>query len=385
MPAVYLKEGARRLVESGLLTIYSKWVDYTVGAVRGGFADIYLGEECVGSGFYEDIGAVGVRILSGECGADPRDLIHEALDRALRLRRLLAPWDSYRLVNAEGDRLPGLIIDVYSDVVVVQTSSLGFDRHLDLVADWIEDRLEPRLVYLKNDQRSRREAGLPVERRVLRGGGPTEARILEGRAKFWVDVERGQKTGFFLDQRINRLKLGELVWSGARILDLYSYTGGFAVHALLAGAEEAVLVEESPLAVKMAERNLVVNGVRDQATIHAGRVEDFLRKIGENYDIVVADPPALIPGREHKGAGMKAYRRLYEAVARRVKPGGLLLASSCSYFLRPEEFLQLIGEAVRSAGREATILWMHGASPDHVSRPQDDFLRYLKVIIMRLD
>lgn len=385
MPAVYLKEGARRLVESGFLTIYSKWVDYTVGAVRGGFADVYLGGECVGSGFYEGVGVVGVRILSSECGVDPRSLVYEALDRALRLRRLLAPWDSYRLVNAEGDRLPGLIIDVYSDVVVVQTSSLGFDRHLDLVADWVEDRLSPRLVYLKNDQRSRREAGLPVERRVLRGEGPAETKIREGRAKFWVDVERGQKTGFFLDQRVNRLRLGELVWSGARILDLYSYTGGFAVHALLAGAEEAVLVEESPHAVKTAERNLAINGVKSRATIHAGRVEDFLGKTSESYDIVVADPPALIPGREYRGAGMRAYRRLYKAAARLVKPGGLLLASSCSYFLGSDEFLQLLGEAVHSAGREATILWMHGASPDHVSRPQDEFLRYLKVVIMRLD
>ena len=385
MPAVYLKEGARRLVETGFLTIYSKWVDYTVGAVRGGFADIYLEDECIGSGFYEDIGAVGVRILSNECGVDPRETIHGALDKALRLRRLLAPWDSYRLVNAEGDFLPGLIIDVYSDVVVVQTSSLGFDRHLDIVVDWVTEHLSPRLVFLKNDQRSRREAGLPVERRVLKGRGPAEARIREGQAKFWVDVEHGQKTGFFLDQRINRLKLGELVWSGASILDLYSYTGGFAIHALLAGAEKAVLVEESPVAVKAAEKNLTINGVRDKARIVVGRVEDFLRRELEKYDIVVADPPALIPGREHRDSGINAYRRLYEAAARHVKPGGLLVASSCSYFLRQDEFLQLLGRAVRSAGREATVIWMHGASPDHVSRPQDDFLRYLKVVIMRLE
>ena len=385
MGKVHLKPSARSLVGTGVLTIYSKWIEKVEDANRGDYVEVYLEGELVGSGFYEDVGAVGVRlILSGDVKSVEEAIVRR-LEEAYRLRRLLLNWDSYRLVNADGDHLPGLIIDVYKDIVVIQSSSIGFDRHINIVLDWVIERLKPRMVYLRNDQRSRREAGLPVERRIIYGGGSTTTIIEEGEARFLVDVDKGQKTGFFLDQRINRLKLGEIVWEGARVLDLYSYTGGFAIHALLNGASKAILVEESEYAVEGARANLKLNGLQKSANVIMSRVEDFLRRDHRRYDIIVSDPPALIPNRESKVRGLEAYRRLYHEVISKVEPGGVLVASSCSYFLDLKELLEILRDAALAHNREAKILWIHGASPDHISRPQDQFLRYLKVVFLAVE
>ena len=385
MGKVHLKPSARSLVETGVLTIYSKWIEKVEDADRGDYVEVYLEGELVGSGFYEDVGAVGVRLILSGGVKSVEEVIVRRLEEAYRLRRLLLNWDSYRLVNADGDHLPGLIIDVYNDIVVIQSSSMGFDRHINIVLDWVIERLRPRMVYLRNDQRSRREAGLPVERRVIYGSGSTTTIIEEGEARFLVDVDKGQKTGFFLDQRINRLKLGEIVWEGARVLDLYSYTGGFAIHALLNGASEAILVEESEYAVEGARMNLKLNGLQKSANVIMSRVEDFLRRDHRRYDIIVSDPPALIPNRESKIRGLEAYRRLYNEVISKVEPGGILVASSCSYFLGLEELLEILRDAALAHNREAKILWIHGASPDHTSRPQDQFLRYLKVVFLSVE
>lgn len=376
---VYLRSEARSFVEKGYLTLYSKWIEKVEDVERGDYVEIYLGREIVGYGFYEGVGAVGVRILSRE-HSNLEEAIRENLEEAYRFKPKIMPWNSYRLINADGDLLPGLIIDVYNDLIVIQSTSIGFDKNLNHVIEWLIENYEPRMIFLRNDQRSRIEAGLPIERKPVYGGGRPETIIDEGDCRFLVNVEKGQKTGFFLDQRVNRLKFGELIWADAEVLDLYSYTGAFAIHALVNGASKAVLVEESPIAVDYAKTNLDLNSVDDRAVIFNVRVEEFLRKDKSSYDVIIVDPPALIPSLEVKDEGLRVYRRLYRDVVKKVKHGGLLVASSCSYFLSLDELLEILREASTTLKREVKIVWIHGASPDHTSRPQDSFLRYLKVV-----
>ncbi len=384
MGKVRLRREAQRLVDEQVLTIFSKWVE-SVDAARGEPVNVFLGSECVATGFYEGIGAVGLRILGWECGLDPGEIIASRLEEALKIRSMLPlRSDAYRLVNAEGDRLPGLIVDVYRDIAVVQSSSMGMDSMMGLIAGILGDLLDVRLVYARHDQRSRREAGLPVYRGVLWGSGPPTTRVREGDAVMRVDVGRGQKTGLFLDQRDNRLTLASLIAGGERVLDLYSYTGGFAIQALLAGASHAVLVEESEWAAGEAKHNLRLNGLEGRSRVIRGRVEEYLSYLKESFDVVIVDPPALIPSALHKEKGLRAYRALYRAAARALRPGGLLAASSCSYFLGMDEFIGLIGDGLKAAGLEARILKIAGASMDHVSRPVDRHLRYLKMVFVRV-
>ena len=382
MKTVVLKKEAESLVSSGTLTIYSKWVK-KVHAEPGDFVRVYVDDEPIGVGFYEGIGAIGVRILSFEEHLDLLELLEHKIFKALKVRERLKVEGSFRLVNAEGDGLPGLIVDVYNDIAVIQSSSIGFDKNVEVIANILRKLLNLKTVYLRCDQRSRREVGLPIVRKPLYGNN-VRTIIEEGNARFYVDVEKGQKTGFFLDQRVNRLYLGEIVWERSKVLDLYSYTGGFAIHALHSKAKEAVLVEESPYAVEEAYRNLKLNKVHEKARIVNARVESFLEAIDEKYDVVIVDPPALIPALQYKEGGLKAYRSLYSKVFNIVEEDGILVASSCSYFLSQQEFIDLIEEVALKSGREVRIFKISSASSDHLSRPQDDFLRYLKVLFLNV-
>ncbi len=382
--SIRLRGNAGSLISQGILTVYSKWVS-RADARPGEAVNIYLGDECIATGLYEGVGAVAVRIIGWECGLDPSETVLENLREAYKLRSALPlRSNAYRLVNSEGDMLPGLIVDVYNDIAVVQSGSLGMDRMLSVVADGLEELLHPRLIYGRHDQRSRRRVGLPVSRGVMRGSGPPRTTIREGEAVFRVDVERGQKTGLFLDQRDNRLMLASLIRGGERVLDLYSYTGGFGIHALLSGASSATMVEESEWAVGEAERNLSLNGLEGKARIINMRVEDFLSQAGENYDVVVVDPPALIPSKDLRAKGLKTYRKLYCSALPYVRRGGLLVASSCSYFLSLDDMLAILSECTGRLGVQARILRVAEASIDHVWRPADKHLRYLKTIFARV-
>jgi len=387
---VFLRREAERLIANRTYTIYSKWIERVEAARPGDWVEVrdWRGE-LVGEGFYEGIGAVGVRVMHFEHEhLDPEVVMEERIEQAYRRRRHLArSWDGYRLVNADGDGLPGLVIDVYRRTAVLQSSSIGMDRYVSYVAEALVREGIAERVYIKNDHRGRREAGLPPYKGWAVGEGEPRESIAEADVIFNVDFEKGQKTGFFLDQRVNRINMTE--FAQGRVLDLFTYTGGFAVHMLRAGAEEAVLVDESAYAVREAVGNLRANGLAGRAQVINARVEDVLEALlrrGERFDVVIADPPALIPSRELYGRGRAKYRRLYEDVFKVVSRGGLVFASSCSYFLSAEEFRQLLAEAAEAAGRSVVYIGGHwGISPDHVYRPVDRELNYLKAHLLEVE
>ncbi|MEM4475386.1 MAG: RsmD family RNA methyltransferase, partial [Fervidicoccaceae archaeon] len=296
---VRLLEGSERFLKSRAYTIYSKWVNGDPSLGVGEYVRVLYRGELVGYGFYEKIGAVGLRLLA-YVGEDPpedlEELIAWRLEAALARRKMSRESEEsgYRLVYADSDGMPGLVVDVYNDVAVVQSTSWGWDKHAELLARSLVEVTGCRRVYLKNDQRARKTFGMPIFSGFLMGEGPPETVIIEGSARFLVDLARGHKTGFYLDQREARLRLSRMKLDGMSVLDLFSYTGAFAIHALLAGASHAVMVEEDLDALEVMQRNLAMNGLEGRGMPLRARVERLLDSLvakRRKFDVVISDPP----------------------------------------------------------------------------------------------
>jgi 23S rRNA (cytosine1962-C5)-methyltransferase len=386
--AVYLSRGADNMIRNKVLTIYSKWIERVVDAKPGDW--VYIRNwrgKIIGQGFYEGIGALGVRIFyygADEELLDVEYIIESGINRSIRVRRnIIDRWDSYRLVNADGDWLPGLIIDLYDDIAVIQSSSIGIDNILAYIGSYIIKTGLCKKVYLRNDHRGRREAGLPIYRKWLVGEGSPRTIINEEGVLFNVDVENGQKTGFFLDQKLNRIVMRR--FTSGRVLDLFSYTGGFGLHMAYGGASEVIMVEESDYAVSEIYHNIKLNKFSEKIQVFHGRVEEYLNRSIKNedeFDIIICDPPSFIPSKEFYRRGLRAYQNLYSMVFRCIADGGAVVASSCSYFLSKDRFLEILNDAAENAGRNICIMGYYGASPDHLRRPIDNELDYLKVYLL---
>jgi 23S rRNA (cytosine1962-C5)-methyltransferase len=284
--------------------------------------------------------------------------------RATALRdRLALDADAYRLVHAEGDGLPGLVIDRYGAVAVVEPYEAAWEPYLEAIASLLADGLGFSTVLVRPAGRAAR----PV--RVLRGHMPEVPLVIrEGRLRFAVDVEAGQKTGFFLDQRENRRRLGALA-GGAEVLNLFSYSGGFAVAALAGGAVRAVNVDASAAALSLARHAYELNGlgVREPDFIEgdAFRVVRDLAAAGQRYGVVVVDPPAFVKRRGDLEGGLRGYRDINLQALRLTAPGGLLFTCSCSALVSEQQFGQALLGAALDAGRGLRVLERRGAGPDH--------------------
>ena len=380
-------EGLRKLAR-GTAVVYRKWVSSKEPLKPGDLVEARAPNgDPVACALWEPVGPVALRVVShGPCEwRDPREAIGYRLESSLQTRRIyrLDEPGSFRLVNSDGDLLSGLIVDVYSDVAVLQSSSAAIDAHLDFIARELKKLIGVSHVYNKSTQRSRRDIGLePVAGWLL--GKKERTVIEEGNAKFVVDVVRGQKTGFFLDQRPNRLELYKLAMEGGRVLDVFAYTGAFGIHAYLAGAREVVFLEEDPVAVEILKENLKLNNVRSYKIV-AGSLWDHMGGIPEaSFDLVVVDPPAFIQEKDQLERGMRAYSAVYRWASRRVREGGIIYLSSCSYFLTRDLFLGVVSYALSREGWEYSIMGsLRGAGPDHVFRGEE-YLDYLKGAFIHL-
>ncbi|WP_236698074.1 class I SAM-dependent rRNA methyltransferase [Pyrodictium occultum] len=385
-------EGARAVRESGALMVYRKWVEAPRGLAPGSLVVVEgPGGDVLGCGFYDTAGPVALRLIeTGGCSyGGSEEAVYSLVERAYRARRRLGlagdPEAGYRLVHSDGDMMPGLIVDVYGDLAVYQSSSIVWDIHGPLVARAVAEVAGARHVYEKSAQRTRRDIGLPP-REGLRLGEKTRAVIREGEARFIVDARIGQKTGFFLDQRLNRLDFGRL--AEGRVLDLFSYTGGFGIQALVNGAERAVFVEEDERALRLLRENLELNRVADRAEVVWDNAWSFLRRAaaeGQRYDSISVDPPAFIPHPGAKRQGVRAYERLYSLSARLAAEGSLLVLSSCSTHLGRGEFMAVAARALARAGAGYRPLGgVRGMPPDHPVRPSSPHLEYLKTLFVLL-
>ena len=309
------------------------------------------------------------------------------LRAALSLRERLYPGGFYRLIHAEADGLPGLIVDRYGDVAAVQANTAGMDRWLPEILAALDATVAPRAVVLRNDSPARTLEGLALEVRVAKGAVDAPVEVRENGARFLADIATGQKTGWFFDQRDNRAAVAALA-AGARVLDLYSYAGGFAIAAARAGANSVVAVDRSEGALALAERSAALNDVT--AKCRFVRAEVFaecerLAGTDERFDVVVADPPAFVKSRKDLEAGKRGYRKLTRLAARLVAPGGFLFVASCSHNVDRATFAEQVSHGLDDAGRVGRILRDSGAAPDHPVHPHLPESAYLKAQIVQLD
>ncbi|ADR35655.1 rRNA (guanine-N(2)-)-methyltransferase [Oceanithermus profundus DSM 14977] len=327
-------------------------------------------------GVYDAAGQVAVRLFARErvpAAADLAARVEEA--RALRRRWVPPETDAYRLLFGEGDFLPGLVADRYGRFLVVKAYSEGVRRAvLPAVVKALGRALRPRGIVLRNAEGLEPLYGEPP---------PPKLTVRERGLRFVADLHRGQKTGLFLDQRENRQKVRELA-AGARVLNLFAYNGGFSVYALAGGAAFARSVDVSEGALADARENARLNGLAERHEAVRADVFEFLNAHEETYDLVVLDPPALAKKRAQLRSALRAYVRLGAGAMRRVRPGGLLAAASCTAQVSPTAFREALAEAARRAGVRTQIVHEAGHAPDHPLRPEFPEGRYLKFAVLRV-
>jgi 23S rRNA (cytosine1962-C5)-methyltransferase len=311
--------------------------------------------------------------------------IKYALTTALAGRELAFAKPYYRLVYGDSDLLPGLVVDRFGDYLVVQLNNAGIERFEPLLVAALVELLVPRGILLRADSRSRRERDLSSRVEVVYGEVPEQVELEENGVRFLAPLHSGQKTGWFYDHRMSRARLGAYA-KGAKVLDVYSYIGGWGIQAAAAGASELCCVDSSAPALEGVMANAVLNGLEDRVSVRQGSANDVMDALlaeNQQYDLVILDPPAFIARRKDIKKGIAAYRRINEAGLRLLKPGGVLVAGSCSMHLsRADLMFALQGAALRS-DCQLQVLEQGAQGPDHPIHPAIPETEYLKAIFVR--
>jgi 23S rRNA (cytosine1962-C5)-methyltransferase len=389
---VRLVPGGHRRAEAGHPWIYSNEVAMDAAAKAlpaGALVTLRRADERpFGVALFNPHTLIAARLLDRDAArAIGRRFFQRRIERALELRQRLYDKPYYRLVHAEADGLPGLVVDRFGPVLAVQANSAGMDRLAPVILEALQGVLSPAAVVLRNDSPARALEGLGSETRIAFGAvaGPIE--LEEGGTVFLADVVEGQKTGWFYDQREARAFVAGLA-RGARVLDLYCHSGGFAVMAAHRGASYALGLDRSEPALALAGAAAARNGVADKCEFR--RAEIFAEAAamparGERFDIVVADPPPFARTKRDVGAALRGYRKLARLAVQLTRPGGFLFLASCSYNVGMPEFADAVRHGLADAGRFARILKNAGAGPDHPVHPALPESAYLKALTLALD
>jgi 23S rRNA (cytosine1962-C5)-methyltransferase len=387
-PRLVLRKNQDRRVRSGHPWVFSN----EVAAVEGDPADGDLVEvhdfrgAFLGRAYFNRKSLICARILSR--GRDPIDAAFfvRRFERALRLRESVLPGERVvRLVYGEADQLPGLVVDRYGDYLAVQILTLGIETRAEMVREALEHVLAPRGAVRVADSSLRELEGLSLERSLWWGEVPERLEVeLEG-FRIEADLFHGQKTGLFLDQRLNRRR-AESRAAGRKVLDLFCYQGEWALHAARGGAADVLAVDSSEPALEAAARNLERNGGASQVRLRRGdsfNVARELERSGERFGMVVLDPPALIKSRRTIAAGARAYREINRAAMALLQEEGILISCSCSHHLEDPLFRQVLLEAARAAHRPFRIVEWEGESPDHPQLLAVPETHYLKCAVLQ--
>jgi len=309
------------------------------------------------------------------------------LAAAVKLRERLHPGGFYRLIHAEADGLPGLIVDRYGDVLVAQLNTAGMEALRPILVAALDAALSPRAIVLRNDSPSRQLEGLPLKVEMLRGPLPADLPVHENGCRFFADLGEGQKTGWFFDQRENRAMMAAFA-SGARVLDMYAYAGGFGVLAAQRGAAEVTLVDRSERGIALASHAAEINEVTPRCRFVKGEAFMELERLagqGARFDVVIADPPAFVKSKKDLGPGARGYRKLARLAARVVAPGGFLFIASCSHHVDMPLFAEQVARGLDDGERTGRILRSTGAAADHPVHPHLPESAYLKGQLLQLD
>lgn len=343
------------------------------------------GGEFLGMVYANSASLITARVLSRKRTDVDEEFLESRIGAALQRRRALFPdRDFYRLVFSESDLLPGLIVDRYGSILVIQSLTAGMDKLLDMVQSVLIRELSPEGICMRNDSPVRSLEGLPLEKSIAYGSLPETITIESDGVKMLVDVMGGQKTGYFLDQESNRHLMRRHVFPAARVLDLFAYTGAWGLHAAVAGAGEVTAVDSSRSALDVAFANAALNGVQDRFCPVKDSVVDFLKKTRSTWDVVVLDPPAFIKGRVQIKEGIKGYIDINRRSLAKLNRDGILITCSCSHHMEPGAFEEMLLTASRQSGRDLRVLDMRGQGPDHPFLLAMPETRYLKVIVAQV-
>jgi 23S rRNA (cytosine1962-C5)-methyltransferase len=391
MPTIHLKPGHVQPIWSGHPWVYAQ----AVGRVEGGAT---AGDEVsvvdprgnlLGRGFYTPGSAIPVRLLVRDATTRLDSAFFRArVARAVATRQLLGlpseQTSGFRLVHAEGDGLPGLIVDRFGDVLSLQIGTLGMKRHEALLHEALWATLAPKAIVDRTSPRTAKVEGFDATSGVVRGEDVRELLLVERGLRFRVPLELGQKTGFYFDQRPLRARIEQLA-HGKRVLDAYSYVGAFAVAAARGGAAEVVAVDESALAVEVGAECARMNGVSDRVKMVKEDARRALVDAKGSFDLVIADPPRLAPTRGARDSALVAYAKLAENVCRATRPGGLVVLCSCSAAVDLTALTRALASGATRANMEATVLerWYQGA--DHPVPAAFGEGLYLKSLIARVE
>jgi len=347
----------------------------------GSIVEVYDSKDTfMGKGYINPNSLIAVRLLTRQMEEINADFFRKRIADALSYRKRFLPEGvSGRLVYSEGDFLPGLIVDRYAGCLVVQLLTAGMERRRDILLELLDEMLSPEMIVLKNDNQNRTLEGLALEKTVVKGAAGAAAALTEGEISIEVDPMSGQKTGFFLDQRENRIAFSRLV-SGGRGLDLFCYSGAWGLHLARKGAH-VTFVDSSETAIKLTKSNAELNELAGKCLFIKADVFNFLKRevaSGNMYDFVVLDPPAFVKSKGKLKEGLRGYRQINAMAMSVVSQKGLLATSSCSHHVDRTAFLDMLQHAAKDAGRNVRVLELRSQGRDHpvlLSMPETEYLK----------
>lgn len=392
--AVTLKKGEGRTIKAGGMWIFDNEIDHISGDFENGdiievhdFDDYFMGY-----GFINMNSKIRIRMMSRRREHPvTEELIEKRVRAAWEYRKQVVDTGCCRVIFGEADFLPGIVIDKFSDVLVVESLALGIDKLKPVILDKLkkvlaEDNIQVRGIYERSDAKVRENEGMERWKGFIGKPFDTKVEITENNVKYIVDVEDGQKTGFFLDQKNNRAAIRKLC-PGKKVLDCFTHTGSFALNAGMAGAASVLGVDASMTGISQARENAKLNGLEDRVTFQCADVFDLLPKLeeqGEKFDLVILDPPAFTKSRKAVKNAVKGYREINMRGLKLVKEGGYLATCSCSHFMEPELFAKTIKEAAGSAHKRLRQVEFRTQAPDHPILWAADESYYLKFYIFQV-
>ena len=388
MPNITLIPGKEKRIASGHPWIFRSYIQKTDPDITpGSIVSVYSHRnQFLCRAFYNPASQIALRVMSLKDEPIDEAFIRRRVHQAVEYRRTFADMHSCRLIFAESDRLPALIVDSFGDILVLQCLALGMEAFKEIVVDALVDEMHPAGIYERNDVPVRSLEGLPQTTGVLYGSVPDRVEMVENGIRFLVDVKEGQKTGFFLDQKENRAAIAPFV-RDRTVLDCFTHTGSFALHAGHFGASAVTGVDISEYACSFASENAALNGLSDRVTFTCANAFDLLSEAsrrGEKYDTIILDPPAFTKSRSTVERASRGYKEINLRAMKMIRPGGFLITCSCSQHILPGHFLSIVMDAAKDAHVQLRQIEYRTQGRDHPILPQAPEAQYLKCGIFQI-
>ncbi|MDP4181885.1 MAG: class I SAM-dependent rRNA methyltransferase [Bacillota bacterium] len=388
MAKAFLVKSKEKRVEYGHPWIFKSDIDKIEGEFEGGdVVDVYSWKnKFLGKGFINPKSQITIRMLTHQNEKIDYDFLYKRISDAWEYRKIVADPNSCRVVFAESDFLPALIVDKFSDYLVVQTLALGIDRYKAQIVDILNKLIKPAGIYERNDVPVRELEGLLQSKGFLTEEFDTKVQMIENGVKFNVDLENGQKTGFFLDQKENRAAIKPFV-NGAKVLDCFCHTGSFTLHAGHYNAKSALGIDISEHATKFAQENAVLNGLENVCRFETANTFDKLREFHDNkesFDTIILDPPAFTKTKGAVEGAVRGYKEINLRAMKIIRKGGFLITCSCSHHVDPDLFMDIIYNAAFDAKRKVRLIEYRTQAKDHPILLASEETQYLKCAILQI-